>query len=224
MKPVGSTAKTATVLPEEDLPLFERAFLELRERILTGEIKPGTVLSEARLAEELGMSRTPVREALARLARDGFAQRFPGRGVIVRELSLKEILDVFEVQACLEEYAISRVLGTGRTFNTARLEELIRAQEAAAEAGDTHAFLKHDRSMHLYVVGHLENERLTEIMKNASDLLIYAGHRALRSTANIRETIAEHRALVSALGSGDPEAALAASRAHVEGAKRRLLG
>jgi DNA-binding GntR family transcriptional regulator len=211
-------------LTEEELPLFERAVLVLRERILIGELKPGAVLSEARVAEELGMSRTPVREALARLATHGFAQRYPGRGVIVRELGLKEILDVFEVQPCLEEYAITRLLGSRQAIDIAGLEELIAMQAAAMEEGDTHAFLKNDRRMHQYIIAHLDNHKLTEIMQNASDLMVYAGHRALRSRDYLREALEEHKALVRALASGDVETALAASRAHVEGAKRRLLG
>jgi DNA-binding GntR family transcriptional regulator len=210
--------------PEADIPLRERAFATLKQRILEGAIPPGTVLSEGRVAVDLGISRTPVREALARLTHEGLAQRFNGRGVIVLELSAKALLDVIEVQACLEQFAITRLLEDGRPLDVADLRREVEQQRQAIEAGDRRLFLEHDRQMHLSIVDRTDNSKLTLMMQNASDLLMYAGYRALRDVERLRETLTEHEALIDAIAMGDLQGALAASGKHIRGAKRRLLG
>jgi DNA-binding GntR family transcriptional regulator len=213
----------ATLLNTADPSLRERAFQALKERILRGEIPSGTVLTETRVAKSLGMSRTPVREALVRLTHEGFAQRFPGRGVIVLELSVKDIIDVIDVQGCLEQYAIQRVFESGRRFQVPELRDLLRRQRQAVAARDTRDFLQHDRRMHYRIVEHVENSRLCLIMENASDLLVYGGYRALGNEAKMQETLREHEAIIDALEAQDARAAVDASRLHIEGAKRRLL-
>jgi DNA-binding GntR family transcriptional regulator len=213
-----------TFLEQADLPLREKAFSTLKQRILEGHIPPGTVLSEAKVAKDLGISRTPVREALAQLTHEGLAQRFAGRGVIVLELGVKEFLDVIEVQACLEQFAIVRVFEAGRRMNTEELGEFLRLQREAVDAGDRRRFLECDRRMHLRIVESAGNGKLTLIMQNASDLLTYGGYRALTNQAVMRETLDEHEALVGALASGSVDAAVAASKRHIQGAKRRLVG
>lgn len=209
---------------QPDLPLREQAFAALKQRILQGDVPPGTVLTEARVAQELGISRTPVREALARLTHEGLAQRFPGRGVIVLELGVRESIDIIEVQACLEQFAITRAFEAGREIDADALREQLALQVAAVEDGDTRRFLELDRRMHLQIVEATDNGKLALIMQNASDVLTYVGYRALRDRARMRETLGEHEALVRALIARDLRAALAASQAHIEGAKRRLLG
>jgi DNA-binding GntR family transcriptional regulator len=210
-------------LDQPELPLREQAFSTLKRRIIEGVVPPGTVLSEARVAEDFGISRTPVREALVRLTHEGLAQRFPGRGVIVLELSVKESLDVIEVQACLEQFAITRIFEDGRRVDADALQELVETQRHAVEAGDRRQFLEDDRKMHLEIIRAADNSKLALIMQNASDLMMYGGYRALQNEARMRETLAEHEALVQALRDGSLEGALEASKAHIQGAKRRLL-
>jgi DNA-binding GntR family transcriptional regulator len=213
----------ASAVPEPELPLRDRAFTTLKQRILEGAIPPGTVLSEAKVAVDLGISRTPVREALARLTHEGLAQRFNGRGVIVLELSAKELVDVIELQACLEQFAIARLLEAGQPPDVSDVVRLLELQREAIDAGDRRRFLKYDRQMHLRIVERAANGKLAQVMQNVSDLLTYAGHRALSDETRMRATLGEHEALVRALEAGDADAALAASRVHIQGAKRRLL-
>jgi DNA-binding GntR family transcriptional regulator len=210
--------------PDSDAPLRDRAFATLKQRILEGEIAPGTVLSEARVAVDLGISRTPVREALARLTHEGLAQRFNGRGVIVLELSAKESLDVIELQGCLEQFAIARLLDDGQRPDTSDIGRLVELQREAVDAGDRRRFLQYDRQMHLWIVERAGNGRLAQVMRNVSDLLTYAGHRALSNETRMRATLQEHEVLLRALRAGSVDEALAASRTHIQGAKRRLLG
>ena len=210
-------------LDTPEVPLREKAFSTLKQRIIEGAIPPGTVLSESRIADDLGISRTPVREALVRLTHEGLAQRFPGRGVIVLELSARECLDVIEVQACLEQFAITRIVEQGRGLDAEELKRLLDVQRQAIQAGDRQRFLEYDRTMHLEIVKGTDNSKLALVMQNASDLLMYAGHRALHNETRMRETLSEHEALVRALADGNLAAALQASKTHIQGAKRRLL-
>jgi DNA-binding GntR family transcriptional regulator len=217
------TSAGGAATSEPELPLRDRAFATLKLRILEGEIRPGTVLSEAKVAVDLGISRTPVREALARLTHEGLAQRFNGRGVIVLELSAKESLDVIELQACLEQFAITRMLDGDQRPDVSDIVRLVDLQREAVDAGDRRRFLQYDRQMHLRIVERAGNGKLAQVMQNVSDLLTYAGHRALSSETRMRATLREHEALVRAFETGDLDAALQASKAHIRGAKRRLL-
>jgi DNA-binding GntR family transcriptional regulator len=143
--------------------------------------------------------------------------------VIVLELSVREALDVIDVQACLEQFAIARIFEDGRRLDVAELQRLLDIQRQAVAAGNRRKFLEYDRKMHLTIIRGAGNSKLATVMENASDLMMYGGHRALQNEVRMRETVSEHEALVHALAADSLETALSASKAHIQGAKRRLL-
>ena len=117
--------------PEEYMPLREVVFMTLRRQILKGELKPGERLMEINLANRLGVSRTPVREAIRKLEHEGLVEMVPRRGAHVAEITRQELNDVLEIRRSLETLAISRVCGTLTEENLRNVEEVLAARELA---------------------------------------------------------------------------------------------
>lgn len=202
----------------------EHAYEWLRQRIFSGEIAPGTVLREVQLAQEAGVSRTPIRDGLLRLAEIGLVKRYANRGAVVVEMGAKEIWECLEVQQCTETYSLQVLLTEDRTpFDTSVLDGYVQNQEAALQAQSYWEFFRNDRAMHMQIVRWTENSRLVQIMSDVSDLLIYGGYQTIRKRARLEEAVEEHKILIEALRRHDLAASLAASIQHVKNAKRRLL-
>src|SRR5262245_22898698 len=110
--------------------LKERAYDEIKRRIMTGDCTPGTFLSERQMALQLGMSKTPVRAALERLEQEGFVTISPQQGIIVRDLSIHEIADQYEIRAALETFVARSLAGRLTPAQVERLRDNLRAQQS----------------------------------------------------------------------------------------------
>jgi DNA-binding GntR family transcriptional regulator len=211
-------------LDRSDTSRSERAYEWLRQRIFSGDIQPGTVLREVQLAQEAGVSRTPIRDGLLRLAKIGLVKRYANRGSVVVEMGVKEIWECLEVQQCTETYSLRVLLTEDRSpFDISVLDNFLHKQEEALQQQIYWEFFRNDRAMHMQIVSWTENSRLVQIMSDVSDLLIYGGYQTIRKRARLEEALDEHKILVEALRRHDLEASLAASIQHVKNAKRRLL-
>src|SRR5690606_12292208 len=120
-------------------PLRELVFEVLREAIITGKLRPGERLMEVQLAEELGVSRTPVREAIRKLELEGLVLMIPRRGAYVAEISMKDIADVFEIRAALEGLAAQLAAERCTPEEIENLERSLVQINVSAERGDIHA-------------------------------------------------------------------------------------
>lgn len=203
--------------------LHRSPYEQIKESILTGAYSPGTILTEVVLAEQLGVSRTPIRESLVKLTQEGLLRRFPGKGVVVPELTVKELISSFEVQEALERYALEKLIREEVPLDPAELYGFIHRQRASLAAHDHWNFLQEDRGMHSYILGRTENVYFTKVMMQMSNIILSGGFRAVRQQANMADVIEEHVRLVEALLSHDLEEALHASRAHITAARSRLM-
>lgn len=202
----------------------EHAYEWLRQRIFSGEIPPGTVLREVQLAQEAGVSRTPIRDGLLRLAEIGLVKRYANRGSVVVEMGVKEIWECLEVQQCTETYSLRVLLTEDRLPpDVDVLVHFVQKQEEALQQQAYWEFFRNDRAMHMQIVRWTENSRLVQIMSDVSDLLIYGGYQTIRKRARLEEALDEHKILVDSLRRHDLDASLDASAQHVQNAKRRLL-
>ncbi len=135
-----SQAQVAGRLPTSGPPdrglLKEQAYVELKQLILSGAIAPGSFLAERQLAGRLGMSKTPVRAALERLELEGFVTVSPQQGILVRDLSLHEIADQYEIRIALEAFVVRHVAGRLAAPQVERLRDNLHEQEATARTGD----------------------------------------------------------------------------------------
>ncbi|WP_081962706.1 GntR family transcriptional regulator [Paracoccus sanguinis] len=202
----------------------DRAYLDLRYRILNGRLAPGTTLLETEIAALLGLSRTPVREALIRLAEEGLVLIRPRHGVTVIDLTVSDFRDILDVFSALEVRAVA--LAAARPpapADAARLTQLVQRMERATEAGDIARWSDLDDDFHSTLVGLCGNARLLRSIgeywgQQYRGRRLILPHRPLPEDSN-----REHRVILQAVLAGDPEAAHAAHLAHRARADRDQL-
>ena len=187
----------------------------LEEQIVTGAIPNGERLDEASLAQEFGVSRTPIREALQQLAITGLVERRPNRGVFVQNPDFARLLNMFEVMAELE--AVCGRLAA-RRITDAGLAELAAANEAcraALAAKDSDAYYRENEHFHRTIYAYSGNPILAdETLRYARQLQVYR-RMQLHLRGRMTQSMAEHEAVLNALIAGDGEAVAAALRGHV---------
>ncbi len=208
----------------EPTPIVSRTVLReqvrelLLERILAHEYAPGDRLVETRIARELGVSQSPVREALRELETLRFVDSAPFRGAWVREVSDRELGEIYPIRAALEDVA-ARAAAERLGGRVAPLEREIRAM---AGAGTLHAQVEHDVRFHRLIVEASENLRLIELW---GSLQVEARTMitAIRTGLDAAEVAARHQPIVDALRSGDADAAGREIRRHVEDFGRMFM-
>jgi DNA-binding GntR family transcriptional regulator len=183
-------------------------------RILGGEYRPGERLVETRIAQELGTSQAPVREALRDLELLRFVESEPFRGARVREVSEEELIEIYPVRAAIEEVA-AREAAVRLDGDVSALEAELDAMREAAEKGDLHEQVEHDVAFHRLIVEASGNGILLETwlgLRIESRTIVTA----IRSGLDGREIAERHLPVLEALRARDPERAGAALRRHVE--------
>jgi DNA-binding GntR family transcriptional regulator len=206
----------------ENRTLRERVFEHLREEILTDALPAGTELHEVGLAQSLGVSRGPLREALGRLAAEGLVTITPRRGAVVTKLSRQEFVEAYQVREALESLAIRLAVPRLSDEDRRMLHDLSEEMVRLADAGDAQGFFEVNRRFHQLIVGASGNERLQEMHR----LLIAQMARLLARSQQLRgglqQSIAEHRAILEAVDAGDAERAARLMEEHIEVPQRVL--
>ena len=196
---------------DADLSLTDRAYVALEEMICTLRLEPGEVLSEGALSETLGIGRTPVREALQRLAREGLVTVLPRRGVLVSEFNVKKQLRMLEVRRELERLmarsAATRATGEER----ARFKAIAREMHDSAEAGDDIRFMRLDREFNVLISRSTRNEFASEAISLMAGLSRRFWFMHYRHAGDLSKIARLHADIANAVGSGDGTAAAGAS-------------
>lgn len=204
--------------------LQDQAYERLKDLIQSGSLPAGSFHTERLLSERLGMSKTPVRAALARLDLEGFVSVSPQIGVSVREPSLQEIVDLFNLRVALETFVVRSLAGRLRLVQAARLRENLREQRACAQDGDAPGLTRLDTSFHLLFCEFLGNREITRVLVHLRDKL----HRVIlhvmtRAEGRLRPAVAEHAAIADAVVRGRGDLAAERVRRHLEFGKQTLL-
>ncbi len=196
----------------------------LRAEIVSGEIAPGTKLSEARLAERFGTSRMPVREAFQMLARSDFVIIEQRRGTFVRGVSQREMVDLYEVREALEGMAARLSASRATTALLTDLDELLELMSETVRTADAQAFIALDERLHALVFQGAANERLLDHYGLLIDHLHrnYLSSVVTRREGRLERSLAEHRAVVEAIRMRDGDVAEQAMRVHVRQGRQEL--
>ncbi|TNJ59191.1 GntR family transcriptional regulator [Paenibacillus hemerocallicola] len=204
--------------------LKEQAVETIRERIVSGAWTGGTFISERMLKELLQMSSTPIRSALDRLEIMGLVRQSPKQGAIVQEISLKKILEIYELRLVLETFAAKRLTGRmDQTFFEGLDDNLMR-QERTVEEGDIAAYVKLDREFHERIVAGLGNEEYTEAMTRIQDKFLMAVRTTfIRNKERVWGSLEEHRQIRQALSGTDPLLTERLVERHIEYVKTIML-
>ncbi len=204
-------------------PLRLRVATVIREAILSGSLLPGAPLIEKTIAEDLEISRAPVREAIRTLAKEGLVESIPYKGSRVRVLHARDVHEVYSMRGLLERYAVRQILAADPTVDLAPLDAACEAMESAAALGDARALTAADERFHEALIALPDHELLLG-MWNLIELR--ARHvMALRNVqiGDLGMVAANHRAIVAALRAGDLQGTLRLVTEHFDSGAQLIL-
>ncbi|MFN8378931.1 MAG: GntR family transcriptional regulator [Anaerolineae bacterium] len=211
-------------MSERPALLKNHAYEVLKAQIVSGELPPGTFLSERSLAVRLGMSKTPVRTALERLEMEQFITISPQQGIIVRGLSLTEINDHYDLRVALETFVVGRLAGRLTAEQSDALGANLRATAEAVEAGDKARFMTLDTEFHLLLCESLGNEEIVRVMEHQRDKFMRVILPMIeRHSERLAQTLAEHLGIVEAVRRGDGRDAAVRVVQHLNNERKLLV-
>ena len=204
-------------------PLREAVCETLRDAIRKGILEPGERLMEVQLAEELGISRTPVREAIRKLEQEGYVIMMPRRGTYVSDISTNDVKEIFEIRSALESLATGLAARRIEPEELETLQNLLVEIEGYINKNDIEKIVETDIKFHglLYKVS--RNERLVNIINNLKEQLARFRTLSMSYPGRLQETLEEHSEMVEAIANGDVSAARDAAEHHMERAEKTLL-
>ena len=204
--------------------LKDQAYDQLRSLILRGQLDPLMVYSATHFAERLGVSRTPVREALLQLVTEGFLTVFKQEGYTLRRFTEKEIRELFETRRLIETYVAEQVTGKLTDADVRQLRATLKGMAALAAQGDTAGFLETDRAFHMTLVARLDNRLLGSIMENIrGQVSLFALQAVSSHKGRTAEILREHGEIIDALAGKDSRKAVRAVIDHLETTEQRVL-
>jgi DNA-binding GntR family transcriptional regulator len=203
-------------------PLREMVFESLREAIIQGRLRPGERLMEIQLAEEMGVSRTPVREAIRKLELEGFVVMVPRKGAYVAGISVKDIVDIFEVRAALEGLAAGLSAERITDEEMDQLERSIHKINVSAEE-DLKMVVEGDTAFHALIYKSSRNQRLEQIIINLHEQINRFRMTSLSQPGRLKIALDEHTKIVEAISDRNVEQAQKLATEHIENAEQSLL-
>lgn len=212
-----------TMAINDYLPLRDVVFNTLRQAILRGELEPGERLMEIALAQKLGVSRTPIREAIRKLELEGLVVMIPRKGAEVACITEKDMRDVLEVRGTLEELAVSLAC---RNMNEEIINELVMANkvfEAAVVSKDVVRITDADVSFHDVIYKATDNQRLIQIINNLSEQMYRYRLEYVKDARSHSILISEHADIISKLRSKDDEGAKLVMKQHIYNQEKGIM-
>ena len=206
--------------------LAERAYVDLREEIIDVRLAPGTLLREDELMQRLGVGRTPVREAVQRLQRDGFVTVIPRRGTLVSEISITDLAAIYEVRKQLESWASRLAAERATDEDRAEARRLLDDLAALTAHDDYATLLAHDRGIHRFVYRTTKNPFLAETLDRYHNLSLRILHVAMKRypplTPRLDDVVHEQRTVLEAICRGDGDTAERVAIEHISSFERAI--
>ncbi|MDH4137588.1 MAG: GntR family transcriptional regulator [Anaerolineae bacterium] len=199
----------------EPISLKDKAYNAIKSAILSLKLKPGDPLVESDLAQQLGISKTPVRDALLELEREGFVTKVLFKGTYVTEVTLKDVREVFQLRAVLEGLAARLAAPLLSARELEKAEKILAAAEAALAEGDIGLCSKHGKRFHNLIINKADNQWLQSITRNLDDHLQRFRLLSDQINGRLNKSLKEHRKILEALQRRDPVAAEEAARGHL---------
>jgi DNA-binding GntR family transcriptional regulator len=221
--PVGGAEPSLAVVdtPEAARSQSEAAYMRIRDRIVSLDMAPGSVVNEARLREELDIGRTPIREALQRLALENLVKSVPHRGTFVTDVNITDLARITEVRVVLEAHAArlaaERLAGQDRVA----IQELLAVLEGGG-ATDQRQLMRLDQQIHRQIYRAARNSFLESTLERYLNLSLRLWYLVVDREVRLREAVAEHVELLRAVLAGDGSRAEESMRRHVTGFEREI--
>ena len=203
--------------------LAKMAYEAIRKSILSGQWKIGELYNEKAIAADLGISRTPVREALLELASQDLIIFLPRRGLMVNRFTRRDVDEIFELRKAIELAAVEKIAVTSPPFDLFEIEESLLSQRKAVKQKDYLAFMEADRLFHTSFSELTNNRRLIAILENIRDMIHVMGAKALALEGRAVEVIKEHQTILEAVKKGNIEEARRAMAYHLDQSKGAVV-
>lgn len=190
-------------------------YLQIRQAILDGSLPSGSQLREAHIATEMGISRSPLREALSRLEEDGLVEKVPFRGAFVATVSARTIEEIAAIRVVLEPYVVEQALPRLQDPHWQEVLAILTRLDEASSGEDAAAQIEAHLALHGYFYAHCGNALLAELWQSWESklrLFFIADHSSFRNPRDVSDV---HRALIGVIRGGDPSAIHAAFRRHI---------
>lgn len=207
-----------------DKGLAEQIYEKLKWEIIKGELVSNTSISERKFSEKYGISRTPLREALARLAVDGFVINIHGRGYIVAPITFKQVEDLFDVRMNIETFAIKKICDNKIPVDCGLLREINQEYFEASSSGNGEIYVIKNVEFHKVIVDIADNVYITIIYNLIRDLVLRLAFASNRLKAIVtRDGYQEHEKIIRCLESYNSEECIEEMTAHLKKGQDRLL-
>jgi DNA-binding GntR family transcriptional regulator len=207
--------------PEQGLPLAIAE--QVRHLIFTGEIAPGERINEAALALRMGTSRGPIREAIRILTGSGIVTAVLNKGVFVRKISMREMVEIYELRALVFGFAAQRAAENISDAHRAQFEELLAQMDRAADENDGARYYDLNLDFHALILQLSNNKRAQQAYMDYVNELHLFRRKYFNAPGNMRKSNAEHRAIYEAIASGSTARAKTVAERHVWSGRQRLL-
>ena len=205
------------------LSLEEKVYHSLEQQILSGKFKAGEALTEVKLAKSLGVSRTPVREALQRLGREGLIRLVPNKGAVVVGISEKDLIDIYKIRMRLEGLAARIAAENANEELRKKLSENVDLTSFYMQKGNIEKLKDLDSDFHDIIYRSCESRMLGKTLSELHRYIVSYRKLSLSAEGRLERSLAEHREICSAIESGDGDAADSLMSAHDERALENLL-
>lgn len=203
--------------------LSKKVYRILKERIIKGDLAQGSRLFEAEIAKQLGVSRTPVREAIRELAANGFVEMSPNQGVVISNISIEDIQEVLQLRSVLEGLAAKLVATKITKEKIKELENFNKNMEKFISKDDILNFIKESEKFHGLILNICGNNRLIRIRKNLDEQIYRYRSISLNIPGRLKHALEEHKKITEALKQGDLLKAEELSKMHIENELKNVL-
>lgn len=222
--------------PRADRSVREKAYLLIQHKIACGELPPGSAVSEVPLAQELGSSRTPIREALGQLVAEGLLEQTPNRGTVVVQLGRQDIIDLYELREALEVYAVGKVAARDHTAQELQrlktfAEQILELKEELRNSGkpkldvkQMNRFIACDLGFHTLLLRIAANARIVKVVNETRLLIrIFSIHRERHDAVDLVKIHGQHREIFEAVASKNSGRAAAVMSNHIRESQQERL-
>ena len=208
---------------DEFLPLRDVVFNTLRKAILTGRLKPGERLMEVHLANKLGVSRTPIREAIRKLELEGLVIMIPRRGAEVAQITEKNLKDVLEVRRALDALSVELACDRITEEEILTLKEACDDFERAVRGKDVSVIAKADVALHDIIVKATGNQRLQQLINNLAEQMYRYRFVYIKDESQHDKLIAEHKEIFESIAERNKERASRAAKIHIDNQEKSII-
>ena len=208
---------------DELIPLRDVVFKKLRRAILLEELKAGERLTEIRLADRLGVSRTPIREAMRKLELEGLVVMVPRRGAVVAKISEKNLRDVLEIRRVLDMLCARLACERMSEEAKEKLNTACQDFEEAVKSGDLRDVAQKDVALHNIIIEATGNLTLQQMLDNLAEQMYRYRVKYLKDDSQYQTLSREHRAICKSIMSGDQETAVRLAKEHIDNQETAII-